>query len=67
MTDVFRKFVNNQICSCYDAHVENARRKLIVIVTARAGEESGIFRVPSDMRFDLAAHNFCSDCYFLMR
>ena len=67
MTDVFRKFVNYQICGCYDAHVQNAIRKLIGIVTARAGEGSGIFRLPSYMRFDLAAHNFCSDCYFLMR
>ena len=58
MTDVFRKFVNNQICGCYDAHVQNAKGQLIGIVTARAGEY---------MRFDLAAHNFCSDCYFLMR
>ena len=46
MTDVFRKFVNNQICGCYDAHVQNARRQLIGIVTARAGEGSGVFRVP---------------------
>ena len=67
MTDVFRKFVNNQICSCYDAHVQNASKKLIGIVTARAGEGSGIIREPSDKRFDLAAHNFCSDCYFFMR
>ena len=37
MTDVFRKFVNNQICGCYDAHVQNARKKLIGMVTARAG------------------------------
>ena len=66
MTDVFRKFVNNQICGCYDAHVQNAKTWLIGMVTARAGEESGIFRVPSYMRFYLAAHNFCSDCYFLM-
>ena len=62
-----RKFVNNQMCACYDAHMQNAKRKLIGIVTARAGEGSGIFRVPSYMGFDLAAHNFCSDCYFLMR
>ena len=67
MTDVFRKFVNNQICGCYGAHVQNAKRQLIDMVTARAGEESGIFRVPSYMRSDLAAHNFFSDCYFLMR
>ena len=54
MTDVFRKFVNNQICGCYGAHVQNAKRQLIDMVTARAGEESGIFRVPSYMRSDLA-------------
>ena len=47
MTDVFRKFVNNQICGCYGAHVQNAKRQLIDMVTARAGEGSGIFRVPS--------------------
>ena len=70
MTDVFRKFVNNQICGCYDAHVQNAKGQLIGIATARAGDwrrECSIFRVPSYMRFYLAAHNFCSDCYFLMR
>ena len=61
MTDVFRKFVNNQMCGCYDAHVQNAKGQLIGMVTARAGEGSGIFRLQSCMRFDLAAHNFCSD------
>ena len=67
MTDVFRKFVNNQMCGCYDAHVQNARSKLIGIVTARAGEGVGIFKLASYMRIDIVAHNFRSDCDFLIR
>ena len=35
--------------------MQNRSRELIGMVTARAGEESGIFRLPSYMRFDLVA------------
>ena len=47
--------------------MQNAIRKLTGMVTARAGEGGDIFRLPSYMRFDLAAHNFCSDCDFSIR